>query len=101
MVICGCKWGCGLHYDFALLLITFALMKLIAAIIIAILPIVDVFAQGCVMCSATIEANKVDGGNAGAGINMGVAYLSFFPYLILGFFGFVFYRIYKKEKENQ
>lgn len=58
------------------------------------------FAQ-CVMCSATIEANKVDGGNIGAGINMGVGYLSFFPYLILSFFAFLFYKVNKKDKEQQ
>lgn len=54
----------------------------------------------CVMCSATIEATKQDGGLTGAGINVGVGYLSFFPYLILGFFGFIFYKIYKKDKEQ-
>lgn len=58
---------------------------------------VDGIAQ-CVMCSATIEANKVDGGNTGAGINAGVGYLSLFPYLIFIFFGYIFYSVLKKEK---
>lgn len=59
------------------------------------------YAQGCVMCSATLESTKQEGGLTGAGINAGVGYLSFFPYLILGFFGFIFYRAYKKDKEQQ
>ena len=55
----------------------------------------------CVMCSATLETNKTEGGITGVGVNAGVAYLSFFPYLMLGFFGFVFYKVYKKTKENE
>lgn len=56
----------------------------------------------CVMCSAAVESNKVDGGITGAGINVGVAYLSFFPYMILGVIGYIMYRKYKMDqKENQ
>ena len=55
----------------------------------------------CVMCSSTIETSKQEGGLTGAGINSGVGYLSFFPYLILSFFAFIFYKAYKKDKEQQ
>lgn len=55
----------------------------------------------CVMCSATLETSKQEGGITGAGINAGVGYLSFFPYLILSFFGFIFYKVYKKDKLQQ
>jgi len=76
------------------------LYKLIFSLVLFLILNVGSFAQ-CVMCSATIEANKSGGGNTGVGINTGVAYLSFFPYLILGFFGFIFYKVYKKDKAQQ
>lgn len=76
------------------------IIKITFSILLTLILTVNSFAQ-CAMCSATIEANKVDGGNTGAGINMGVGYLSFFPYLILTFFGVLFYKVYKKDKEQQ
>lgn len=74
--------------------------KILFSTILFLLIQANSFAQ-CVMCSATIETNKIDGGNTGAGINAGVGYLSFFPYLILSFFGFIIYKVYKKDKEQQ
>ena len=72
-------------------------IKLSFSLILFLFINANSFAQ-CVMCSATIEANKVDGGNTGAGINAGVGYLSLFPYLIFLFFGYIFYTVLKKEK---
>ena len=75
-------------------------MKSISLTLLFIVSSLYAISQGCVMCSATLETAKQEGGLTGAGINMGVAYLSFFPYLMLGFFAFLFYRAYKKDKQQ-
>lgn len=59
------------------------------------------FAQ-CAMCRATLE-NNVSNGNIGiaAGINFGILYLFFAPYLAVGVIIFLWYRTSKNNARKQ
>ncbi len=52
----------------------------------------------CAMCRGTVENNAVTGDvSMAAGLNTGIMYLFFAPYVILGALGFFWY---KKSKAN-
>jgi len=55
----------------------------------------------CAMCRATLE-NNISNGNVGiaAGINVGIMYLFFAPYLAVGILAFFWYRS-SKHNANQ
>jgi hypothetical protein len=55
----------------------------------------------CAMCRATLE-NNVSNGNPGiaAGINLGIMYLFFAPYLAVGVLAYLWYRTSKKNALN-
>jgi len=53
-----------------------------------------IFAQ-CAMCRAVVEQG---GDEVAEGINNGIVYLMFFPYLIIGVAIFFLYRNWKKNK---
>ncbi|MGB0838996.1 MAG: hypothetical protein ACPGXL_02590 [Chitinophagales bacterium] len=57
------------------------------------------FAQ-CPMCKAAAEANLKEGGTAGAGLNDGILYLFFTPYLIALTLGVTWWWYNKKNKEE-
>lgn len=51
----------------------------------------------CSMCKAVLESNMQSGEEAvGKGINEGIVYIMFVPYLLLGAVAFFMYRHYKK-----
>ncbi len=60
----------------------------------------------CAMCRATLE-NNLSNGNIGiaAGINLGIMYLFFAPYLAVAVIGYLWYRTSKvnerKELQNR
>jgi len=54
------------------------------------------FAQ-CAMCKAVLESNMENGGTAAAGINNGILYLMFIPYLLIGIVGYFIYCHFKKN----
>lgn len=50
------------------------------------------------MCKAVLESNMQSGESAlGKGINDGIVYIMFVPYILLGVVGYFMYRHYKKE----
>ena len=60
---------------------------------------IDVEAQ-CAMCKAVLESNMDSGEKAvGKGINGGIIYIMFVPYLLLAVAGFFTYRHYKKTNK--
>ena len=61
---------------------------------------VAVFSQ-CAMCKATLESDLAAGGPAGKGINDGIIYLMFFPYILMGVAGYLIYRHYKKNNQTE
>ncbi|MDB4533993.1 hypothetical protein N9242_03905 [Vicingaceae bacterium] len=58
------------------------------------------FAQ-CAMCKAVLESNLENGGTAAAGINDGIIYLMFIPYILIGTVGFFIYKHYKKNLKSE
>ena len=65
------------------------------------LPVTSVLAQ-CAMCRATLE-NNVSNGNIGiaAGINTGILYLFFAPYLAVGVIAWFWYRSSKFNGQQE
>ncbi len=55
------------------------------------------FAQ-CAMCKAVLESDMEGGGTAAKGINEGIIYLMFIPYILIGGAGYFIYKHYKKNK---
>ena len=56
----------------------------------------------CAMCRATLE-NNVSNGNIGIaeGINVGILYLFFAPYLAVGVLAYLWYRTSKSNERNE
>ncbi len=55
----------------------------------------------CAMCKAAIESNMQNGGEAlGKGINKGIVYIMFIPYILLGTIGFFMYKHFKKTNQS-
>jgi hypothetical protein len=72
-------------------------IKKIVLLFFLILIKVITYAQ-CAMCKAVLESNMENGGTAAAGINDGIIYLMFIPYILIGTVGFFIYKHYKKNK---
>ncbi|MFM2305835.1 MAG: hypothetical protein RLZZ367_504 [Bacteroidota bacterium] len=53
----------------------------------------------CSMCQATAESSRDAGSSNSEGINKGVMYLFFTPYLIIGTIGYFWWRSRKKQQE--
>lgn len=62
---------------------------------------IDVEAQ-CAMCKAVLESNMQSGEDAmGKGINGGIMYIMFMPYILLAVAGYFTYKHYKKTNKAQ
>lgn len=59
----------------------------------------DLLAQ-CPMCRATAESNLANGGTEGRGLNRGILYLFFTPYLIVGTVAFLWWRNRIKNRDT-
>ncbi len=68
--------------------------------LVLVSPVVDTLAQ-CAMCRATLE-NNLSNGKMGiaAGINTGILYLFFAPYLAIGVIAFFWYKTSKKNAQQ-
>jgi hypothetical protein len=51
----------------------------------------------CSVCSTNVETNKANGGKQANGLNHGIVYLLFAPYLAVGVLGFVWYKKYRRK----
>ncbi len=54
------------------------------------------FAQ-CPMCSMAAESNLKAGGSAGKGLNIGILYLYFFPYIVTAVIGYLWFKNRRKS----
>ncbi len=64
--------------------------------LLMLLSVLDLDAQ-CSMCKAVLETNMQNGEEAvGRGINDGIIYIMFVPYLLLGVVGYFMYKHYVK-----
>lgn len=73
------------------------LRLILLVIVLFMLP--SIAEAQCAMCRAVLETS---GNEATAeGINNGIIYLMFFPYLVIGGIGIFIYRSYKKNKSSE
>ena len=73
-------------------------MKKIAVFLMLILLQFSSYAQ-CAMCKATVESGGTEGESLASGLNTGILYLMFIPYLLIGSIAFFIYRHKKKQKQ--
>ena len=55
----------------------------------------------CPMCRISAESNLKNGGTAGKGLNKGILYLFFTPYLVIGTLGFLWWRNQKIRQAEE
>ncbi|MCY7410530.1 MAG: hypothetical protein LH473_09670 [Chitinophagales bacterium] len=53
----------------------------------------------CAMCKASAESSIKDGNKTAAGLNKGIMYLLFMPYLLVGGLGYYWYVSNKKKQQ--
>ncbi|MBK8348400.1 MAG: hypothetical protein IPL08_12520 [Saprospiraceae bacterium] len=71
----------------------------LTVILVLVVGQVDLIAQ-CPMCKLSAESNLRDGGSAGKGLNTGILYMFFLPYLIVGTLGYLWYKN-RKNYDNE
>lgn len=71
------------------------------AIIIALLSVISIknVSAQCPMCRIGVESNLKNGGSAGKGLNAGILYLLFTPYVLVGGLAYVWWKNKKKKEE--
>jgi len=76
-------------------------MKRLIVLLVLVLGVLPEVLAQCAMCRATLE-NNVSNGNIGiaAGINFGILYLFFTPYLAVGAIIFLWYRASKNSGQQ-
>ncbi len=72
------------------------MQKIIISIFLFLFAASQAFSQ-CAMCKAVIESQD----DVGAGINQGIVYLMFIPYVAFGVVGFLIYRHYKQNQQKE
>ncbi|MBS3993392.1 MAG: hypothetical protein KGZ87_06730 [Bacteroidetes bacterium] len=70
--------------------------KIYSFLLLLLVSTESVFAQ-CAMCKASLEAEINSGGIGSNGINDGILYLMFIPYLLIGGVGFMMYKHFKSS----
>lgn len=75
-------------------------VKKIAVFVLLILIKLSIYSQ-CAMCKAVVESNHQSGEIAANGINNGILYLMFIPYLLMGTVGFFIYRHFQKNNQSE
>ncbi|MDX1904410.1 MAG: hypothetical protein SFU27_09660 [Thermonemataceae bacterium] len=69
--------------------------KILFSIVLFLFLHATSFAQ-CVMCKSVAESNT-----KGESINSAILYMAFFPYLLLSVLGYIWYKNYKKQKNEK
>lgn len=75
-----------------------AIILSIATLALCLVFSIDATAQ-CAMCQATAESSRGAGSSVADGINKGVMYLFFTPYLVIGTIGFIWWRARRKAQQ--
>jgi hypothetical protein len=55
----------------------------------------------CPMCRMSAESNLKNGGTAGKGLNKGILYLFFTPYLVVGTLAYIWWKNNKARKAEE
>lgn len=75
---------------------------LIVTIVLALIVLADTAMQAqCPMCRMSAESNLKNGGTDGRGLNTGILYMFFLPYLLVAAIGFWWYKNRNKEKQDE
>lgn len=72
---------------------------LVLVLVLLLLGGGELLAQ-CPMCRATAESNLANGGTEGRGLNNGILYLFFMPYILIGTVAFLWWRNRKKGADE-
>jgi hypothetical protein len=72
-------------------------MKKIYSFLLLLLVSTESVLAQCAMCKASLEAEINSGGIGSNGINDGILYLMFIPYLLIGGVGFMMYKHFKSS----
>jgi len=75
-------------------------MKKVLAFFVFSLLTVSANSQ-CAMCKAAVESNANAGDSMAAGLNSGILYLMFIPYLLIGGIAFAIFRHKRKLKQSE
>ncbi len=76
-------------------------MRCVAMLVVVLLTTADVWAQ-CAMCRGSVESTMGNGrNNVGVGLNTGIMYLFFIPYLAVAIIGYLWYRNSKKLRAER
>jgi hypothetical protein len=51
----------------------------------------------CAQCAATVATNTANGGSLAKGLNSGIIFLMFAPYMVVGIGGFIWYKKYRRK----
>ncbi len=78
--------------------IAFLLRGIVLIIVLSFTNISTAEAQ-CPMCRMTLESNMRSGGSQGSGMNAGIMYLLFTPYIMVGGIAYVWYRNRKRKDD--
>lgn len=71
--------------------------RIVILLLLVVLAPLGAEAQ-CAMCKAIAETSQAGGSSVADGLNTGIVYLMFFPYLLLGVVGFAIYRHRKSHR---
>ena len=74
-------------------------MKKVVTLLVLTLLSLTSYSQ-CAMCKAAVESNGNAGDSMAAGLNAGIMYLMFIPYLLIAVIAFFMYRHKKKLNQN-
>ncbi len=74
--------------------------RLVILLLVLIYSTSSAWAQ-CAMCKAVAESNMNGGDGLASGLNNGIVYLMFIPYLLIGSVAYLIYRHRKKQKQSQ
>ena len=75
-------------------------MKRVILFLVLVLMANAVSAQ-CAMCKAVAESNMHGGDSMASGLNNGIVYLMFIPYLLIGSVAYLIYRHRKRAQSTK
>lgn len=74
------------------------LRRFITFVLLFFFGLIDQLYGQCAMCKAVLESNMQSGEDAvGQGINGGIMYIMFVPYILIAIVGYFLYKHYKKQ----
>lgn len=77
------------------------LSKFISVLVLLVLSTSQLWAQ-CAMCRGIVESTMANGrNNVGVGLNTGIMYLFFMPYLIFACVGYLWYKKSHQARDEQ